>query len=161
MTELQRRLTEFFQEKLANPDLPPEYLEEEVLCWGIERNLVSYDEYTEAKIFKEELTEYHEAKTDHDTIDALCDMFVVYTQTLAKAGNVGVVIDSQEKYYLRYTTTLFEIEYMGYDPMKCMEQCLLEINSRKGKINEETGKFEKILTGDEYTADYSKCLLSS
>jgi len=157
MTDLQFKLTEFFIEKLDNPDLPAAHIEEEILCWGIERNLINYDAHTEARIFVEELAEYLAAENDHEKIDALCDMFVVYTQTLAKAGKAGVPILEDTPEYFRYSTLLEEIEKMGYNPVCCMEECLLEINSRKGEINKETGKFEKILTGNEYTADYSKC----
>ena len=46
---------------------------------------------------------------------------------------------------------------LGYDPVKTMAETLKEINSRKGSYNTETKKWEKEITGNEYTADYSGC----
>ena len=46
---------------------------------------------------------------------------------------------------------------LGYDPVKTMAETLKEINSRKGSYNEVTKKWEKEITGNEYSADYSGC----
>jgi hypothetical protein len=53
------------------------------------------------------------------------------------------------------------IEALGYDARLCMAETIAEISSRKGAMNEETGKWEKF-TDDyhkslHYKADYSKC----
>jgi hypothetical protein len=53
------------------------------------------------------------------------------------------------------------IDFLGYDPNKCLEETFKHIESRKGEINHKTGKFEKFKT-EEYTKlwyepDYDSC----
>ena len=50
-----------------------------------------------------------------------------------------------------------DILKLGYDPVKAMDETLKEISSRKGSYNTQTKKWEKVITGEEYTADYSGC----
>ena len=48
---------------------------------------------------------------------------------------------------------------MGYDPEQTMTETIKEISSRKGEYNPDSGKWIKVITGNEYTADYTKCKL--
>ena len=46
---------------------------------------------------------------------------------------------------------------LGYNPDQVMNETLKEIESRKGEINKETGKFEKFKGIKTYKAEYDKC----
>jgi hypothetical protein len=48
------------------------------------------------------------------------------------------------------------LEQLGYDAELSMSETLKEIHSRKGYYNVDEGKFDKVITGNEYKADYSK-----
>ena len=55
------------------------------------------------------------------------------------------------------------IEDMGYDYFKCMDETLKEIESRKGALNPDTGKWEKFKDDGSkklwYKANYESCKL--
>ena len=124
---------------------------ERIVKWNEERGLIAkgHDHKSAAIMLAEELDEFCGLKdgshlteevgvsihygfdiSDGEKADALCDLIVIATGELAK---------------------------MGYDPDKAMSETLKEIESRKGEVNTETGKWEKKITGQEYKADYSKC----
>ena len=63
-------------------------------------------------------------------VDAFCDIIVFATGAIAK---------------------------LGYDPSKAMNETLLEIEDRTGKMID--GKFVKDKKENAYKADYSKCVL--
>jgi hypothetical protein len=67
---------------------------------------------------------------DFDMIDAMCDMKIFATN---------------------------DIEQMGYDSKECMSETVKEVTSRSGEYREDIGKFLKVITGKEYTANYKKC----
>jgi hypothetical protein len=52
----------------------------------------------------------------------------------------------------------------GYDPAVAMDETLKEINSRTGKFNPETGKWEKFKTPEAmakwYSADYNQAKIN-
>ena len=54
----------------------------------------------------------------------------------------------------------FQIECLGYNFIRAMDETLKEIHSRTGAWNDETGKWEKFKTEEAkalwYTADYTK-----
>jgi len=123
-----------------------------IVKWNEERGLIAkgHDHESAGLMLCEELDEYYGhventlsiksdmkhfyieqfEPTNDEKADALCDLIVIATGELAK---------------------------MGYDPDKAMSETLKEIESRKGEVNPETGKWEKKITGQEYKADYSKC----
>lgn len=56
---------------------------------------------------------------------------------------------------------LLLIDALGYDVNKCMMETVKKILSRRGKLNEETGKWEKCKTQDQwelYDPKYNYCL---
>jgi hypothetical protein len=67
---------------------------------------------------------------DFDMIDAMCDMKVF---------------------------AINDTEQMGYDSKECMSETVKEVTSRSGEYREDIGKFLKVITGKEYTANYKKC----
>lgn len=138
-------------------------------------------------IFEEIGVEYLRADTEEKKIDALCDTVVfcingasltslpIKEQHLLSRGWKGENISSilyqagealrRDEYYLYShsitTICIRNIESLGYDFEKCMDETLKEIESRTGAFNPETGKWEKFKTDEAkalwYTADYSKC----
>jgi len=109
---------------------------EEIVLWNESRNLKDFKPHNEYALLFEELMEFQNAsisKNESEQVDALCDIIVVATGALHK---------------------------LGYSPDKAMDETLKEINSRKGSINENTGKWEKDITQDPetlYKANYSTC----
>ena len=75
----------------------------------------------------EELTEYVEAETEHDKIDAIADIMVF---------------------------CLNELALEGYDSDHVMSEVVKEIMSREGSIDPTTGKWVKDRTS--YKAKYTK-----
>ena len=57
----------------------------------------------------------------------------------------------------------YMIENMNFNYDKCMEETLKEIESRKGALNPDTGKWEKFKDEDSkklwYKASYESCKL--
>jgi len=119
--------------------------------WNKERglNLQPHSRSAGTRMLVEELMEYNGLTDDNiletitveltlgtavnedEKVDALCDLIVVATGELLK---------------------------LGYDPNLAMEQTLLEIESRTGAFNEDSGKWEKFKTPEAqakwYTAQY-------
>ena len=106
---------------------------ERIIEWNKERNLTGFNEYTERNLLLEEYDEFEDACYNgniDEMVDALCDIIVVATGSLFK---------------------------LGYNPDQVMNETLKEIESRKGEINKETGKFEKFKDIETYKAEYDKC----
>lgn len=118
----------------------------------------------------EELCEYQRAKNDIEKIDALCDISVFTLNTFEvkflnqyntifykKGTNISKIIELvaslakgntslEEERAIAMAIIMLcvkEIEYLGYDFYKCMNETLLEIESRTGHYNKEIKKFVK------------------
>jgi predicted HAD superfamily Cof-like phosphohydrolase len=105
--------------------------------FNIERGLLDGDNPFNGKLehnmLKEELDEFEEALLNYDVteaVDALCDIIVVATGSLLK---------------------------LGFSPRLVLDETLKEIEDRTGAINTTTGKWQKVLRGDEYKANYGVC----
>ena len=105
---------------------------EQIIKWNKERKIpCNFGIKAEYSKLEEELIELKTADGDSDLqVDALCDLIVVATGGIWK---------------------------LGYDPTLALEETLKEISSRSGSFNVETGKWEKVLTGEEYQANYEVC----
>lgn len=105
-----------------------------IVAWNKERHLVTFDADAEHAMLVEELCEfYHGYATDseHEMVDALCDIIVVATGAINK---------------------------LGYDPKGALEETLKEINSRAGAYDKTAGKWKKDRNQDPatlYKADYT------
>ncbi len=103
---------------------------ERIENWNKERNIpMVWDKSKEAGHIAEELSELLRASSLDEEIDALCDIVVFATGAMLK---------------------------LGYEPTQAMHQTLLEIESRGGSWDLESGKWKKEITGNEIKADYSK-----
>jgi len=118
---------------------------ERIIKWNKERNLIQNEPkeisklWNELDMLEEEMQELSDAMAMNDTneyIDALCDIIVVATGAIRKAG---------------------------YDPYVAMSETLSEIESRIGSID-ENGKFQKCKTEEckkkWYKADYEKAKIN-
>lgn len=109
---------------------------DQIVNWNIDRNLKEYDYDTQNLMLQEELDEFCKAANyndEYEQVDALADIIVVATGALYK---------------------------LGYDPTEALKETLKEISSRKGKINSDSGKWEKDREQDPstlYKAVYKKC----
>lgn len=109
----------------------------------------------------EELTEFVRAQDEHEQIDALCDIAVFYLNANPKQeiilgyapavfGNLRIVERVLSLIFLRTGTAenvpnfcFNNIKSRGYDPYKCMDETIKEIESRRGQYNNEIKKFIK------------------
>lgn len=89
---------------------------DDIIRFNQERGLNSFYHEAEAKMLKEELQELINAESEHDTVDALCDLIVLSVGGLYK---------------------------LGYSPVDALAETINEISSRKGVMNLDTGKWEK------------------
>ncbi len=111
---------------------------ERIIKWNKERNLIPdkpkeiSELWNELDMLEEEMQELSDANDMNEYIDALCDVIVVATGAIRKAG---------------------------YDPYVAMDETLKEIESRTGEID-LNGKFQKCKTEEckkkWYKADYDK-----
>lgn len=140
-------------------------------------------------IFEEIGVEYLRAKNEYEKIDALCDTVVfcinahslieplyqkdIYflERNILKASSIldyacVMLLDNVRPQYvlkqiIRMCFTM--IEDMGYYFKQCMEETLKEIESRKGALNHDTGKWEKFKDEESmklwYKANYESCKL--
>lgn len=98
------------------------------------RQLTEFNGEAEYNMLTEELQEFLVACSDedeHEQVDALCDLIVVATGAIHK---------------------------LGYDPRSALQETVKEISSRKGSLNEDSGKWEKDLNQNPdtlYEADYT------
>ncbi len=141
----------------------PNKHQKEIIKWGSERLLFNYSKDTEKRLIDEELRELKDAKTEHEKIDALCDCYVVLTQTFAKAGLAGVKIENDEwlqEMYRFHNEIPDKIKELGYNFECAINETIKEISSRVGKIGED-GKWYKNTSEEArkrwYKSDYSKC----
>ena len=95
-----------------------------------------YDKSVQISNLLEELHELSVAKTEHEEIDAYCDLAIFSINAIAM---------------------------MGYSPKIALEEAIEEISSRKGNV--VNGKFQKFTDAEHkelwYTADYSKAKVVS
>ncbi len=102
-----------------------------IINWNKDRAIPKeFNIELEYRLIKEELDELADAISSNERADALCDIVVLAMGSLWK---------------------------LGINPDKAMDETLKEIESRTGEINPETGKWTKVITGREYTADYDVC----
>ena len=160
-------------------------IQEKILDWNFQRENLSYDASTEIDNYKEEIEEgilakelFDEALTDNEKckymqeyIDSFCDRYVFGTGFLAKSYINNQPIEGQLlKYYQEFVKIPNIVKELGFDFVKCMDECLKEISSRKqdpvqklkweaqgGSLGE---KWQKDLNQNPdtlYKADYKKC----
>lgn len=166
-------------------------VEEDILKWNLVRGNIDFDAVASAELYEEEMIEYDLAKEQFDDakdcsekkpalyamVDAECDKFVVMTGILAKSGRADIVaplvLDLADMYE-DYKGIPKRLKELGFNFVKCMEQCLMEINSREQDVEqkllwesgqkEEGQKWKKNLNQNPdtlYKADYEKCRLDN
>lgn len=166
-------------------------VEEDILKWNLVRGNIDFDAIKSAELYEEEDLEYELAKEQFDLaltcvdrkpakflmVDAECDKYVVMTGILAKSGRSDItapLILDLETMYKDYKSIPKRVKELGFDFIKCMEETLLEINSREQdpeqKARWEAGDKidgEKWAKNPEqnpetlYKADYEKCRLDN
>ena len=100
-----------------------------IVRWNKDRGIPKvFNLQAEYDMLSEELSELKTAPDEELQVDALADIVVVAIGALWK---------------------------LGYDPTIVMEETLKEINSRGGSFDASTGKWKKVVTGEEYTANYN------
>ena len=155
-----------------------------ILDWNLQRGHLSYDASTEIDNYTEEIGEgvlakelFDEALTDDEKckymqeyIDSFCDRYVFGTGFLAKSYINNQLIEGQLlEYYQEFVKIPNIVKELGFDFVKCMDECLKEISSRKqdpsqklkwesqgGSLGE---KWQKDLNQNPdtlYKADYKK-----
>ena len=160
-------------------------IQERILDWNLQRGHLSYDASTEIDNYTEEIGEgllakelFDEALTDDEKckymqeyIDSFCDRYVFGTGFLAKSYINNQPIEGQLlEYYQEFVKIPNIVKELGFDFVKCMDECLKEISSRKqdpaqklkweaqgGSLGE---KWQKDLSQNPdtlYKADYKKC----
>jgi len=107
---------------------------QEIRNWNLERCIPQvFDVQAEVAMLLEEIGELLQAKTPGEVADALCDIKVLASGALAKAG---------------------------FDADVAMDETIKEISDRGGYYDVATGKWLKVPTrSDQYKADYSKAAL--
>ena len=159
-------------------------IQERILDWNLQRGHLSYDASTEIDNYTEEIGEgvlakelFDEALTDDEKckymqeyIDSFCDRYVFGTGFLAKSYINNQPIEGQLlEYYQEFVKIPNIVKELGFDFVKCMDECLKEISSRKqdpdqklkweaqgGSLGE---KWQKDLNQNPdtlYKADYKK-----
>lgn len=166
-------------------------VEEDILKWNLVRGNIDFDAIKSAELYEEEDLEYELAKEQFDLaltcvdrkpakflmVDAECDKYVVMTGILAKSGRkdtVAPLMLDLATMYEDYKGIPKRVKELGFDFIKCMEQCLMEINSREQDIEQKTRweagdkiEGEKWAKNPEqnpetlYKADYEKCRLDN
>ena len=156
--------------KECNLNLPQPYIDR-IIMWNEERELLStFNVETEYAMLMEEYKELQEALlagNTYETIDAILDICVVFVGSCFKATLCGANIQTTLPAYKLFATiveTAFEeIRKLQYEPNCCFNECLLEIESRVGSINNTTGKWEKDKSPRAqmswYKANYKLCRL--
>lgn len=106
----------------------------QIVDFNVDRNLVDFNSNLEYAMLFEELQEFMMAsaqENEHEMVDGLCDVIVVAVGAIYK---------------------------LGYYPDAALLETVKEISSRKGAIDQETGKWQKDLNQDPstlYKADYT------
>ena len=166
-------------------------VEEDILKWNLIRGNTDFDAIASAELYEEEMLEYELAKEQFDLaltcvdkkpalyamVDAECDKFVVMTGILAKSGRKEIVAPLMldlATMYEDYKGISKRLKELGFNFIKCMEETLMEINSREQDVEQksrwEAGdkvQGEKWLKWKDqpedtlYKADYEKCRLDN
>ena len=159
-------------------------IQERILEWNFQRVHLSYDVSTEIDNYKEEIEEgilakelFDEALTDDEKckymqeyVDSFCDRYVFGTGFLAKSYINNHPIEGQLlEYYQEFVKIPNIVKELGFDFVKCMDECLKEISSRKQDPNQKLKwenqggslgeKWQKDLNQNPdtlYKADYKK-----
>jgi len=168
--ELQAALTRLLAIKKYGLDEEPYPILNEyqvrIIEWEAERQLFNYSKETEKRLLDEEMSEFQTAYVsgdEYESVDALCDQYVVLTQTFAKAGLAGVKIGDNE--WLRDAFNIYgvipdTVEELGFNFECAMDETIKEISSRVGSIGAD-GKWYKDTSPEamakRYKADYEKC----
>lgn len=160
-------------------------VQERILEWNLQRGHLSYDASTEIDNYKEEIEEgtlakelFDEALLDDEKckymqefVDSYCDRYVFGTGFLAKSYINNQPIEGQLlEYYQEFTKIPNTVKELGFDFVKCMDECLKEISSRKqdpdqklkweaqgGSLGEKWQKDLNQNLDTLYKADYKKC----
>lgn len=160
-------------------------IQERILEWNLQRGHLSYDASAEIDNYKEEIEEgdlakdlFDEALTDDEKckymqefVDSYCDRYVFGTGFLAKSFINNQPIEGQLlEYYQEFTKIPNTVKTLGFDFVKCMDECLKEISSRKqdpdqklkweaqgGSLGEKWQKDLNQNPDTVYKADYKKC----
>lgn len=128
---------------------------DDLKIWREERGIAGYNIETHVRCVVEELFELmhyndEECKTN-------VEQFMKYFYKKPEVINMNTIIDASCD--MNVFNTNF-IEQAGYDAKIAMNETILEISSRTGGTNVETGKWEKFKTPEAmakwYTADYDK-----
>lgn len=150
----------------------PEIYVDRVREWNEDRGLLDrpFNVENETRMLLSELDEYIcalEENDVHEQIDAILDINVVLIGSILKSKhqNIDIVNEFNDfTYWENLLNASFDkIRKIGYEPKCCFNECLLEIESRVGSINIETGKFEKDKSKEAqskwYKANYELCRL--
>lgn len=160
-------------------------IQERILDWNFQRGHLNYDTSTEIdnyteeigegvlakELFDEVLTDSEKCKYMQEYIDSYCDRYVFGTGFLAKSYVNNQPIEGQLlDYYQEFVKIPNIIKELGFDFVKCMDECLKEISSRKQDPNQKLKweaqggslgeKWQKDLNQNPdtlYKADYKKC----
>ena len=160
-------------------------IQERILDWNLQRGHLSYDASTEIdnyteeigegvlakELFDEVLTDDEKCKYMQEYIDSFCDRYVFGTGFLAKSYINNQPIEGQLlEYYQEFVKIPNIVKELGFDFVKCMDECLKEISSRKqdpdqklkwesqgGSLGEKWQKDLNQNTDTLYKADYKKC----
>ena len=134
-----------------------------IIKWGSERLLFNYSKKTEKRIIDEEIEELKNAKTIEEKIDALCDCYVVLTQTFAKAGLAKIKIENDDwlqEMFKFYQEIPNKVNSLCYSFDCCINETIKEISSRVGSIGKD-GKWYKDNSKEAktkwYKSNYNKC----
>lgn len=189
--EIQQELARYFSTLLNNEEFSIYDLnkaQKQIIKWNYDRNNTAFNLENEIKMLKSEAKEGDDAldilvaitsspeekkEAEHEVIDSMADVYVVFTGTLAKTGLINLPLDAElVQWMIVYNEIPIRIKEAGYNFSKVMEECLKEINSRKqdpeqAKLWLESGKQigEKWLKDKNqdsatlYKADYTKCKL--
>lgn len=121
-----------------------------IVTWNAKRNGLKYDEKLEIMMLLEELTEFLEAETLVDKLDAAADFIFVAEGTYAKNNMfpLGGFIIACLKIMQRSLPQYIHNTYMSDIVVACVN-IVLEANERKGFELDENGK---VMKGDDYVA---------
>ena len=162
-------------------------IEERILRWNLVRGNIEFDVIKAVELYEEEQLEYDVAKEQFDLfetceqkrpyllemIDALCDKAVVFTGTLAKSGRASITVPllmDLATQYEDYKGIAKRVEELGFDFIRCMDECLKHIEARvqdptqalrwklEGNPSGEKWKKDKNQPGETlYQPDYMRC----
>lgn len=131
---------------------------DDLKLWRAERGITGYSLETHVRCIAEELFEL--MHYNDEECKANVEQFMKYFYRQPAEINMNTVIDAS------CDMTVFNTnftEQAGYSARLAMDETILEISSRTGATNPETGKWEKFKTPEAmakwYTADYNKAYL--